>query len=101
MQQHQERIFFVFIEVWRQRDHVMNPLPGFAREPEMSQRLPVDLSHLVRIKVCERYLRFRFQVKPENFRRVHCAFPVGNDQRSSCPRRNFQSGINPARHIHR
>src|ERR1043166_3124664 len=43
MHHYEKRILLGLIEVWRQRDHIVNALARFAREPEMEQRLPVNL----------------------------------------------------------
>ena len=50
MHHDKERVLLALIKIGRQCDHVVNAFACFAGEPEVTQRLPVDLCHLIGVE---------------------------------------------------
>src|SRR5262245_4200255 len=78
MHHNQKRILASLVEIGWQRDHIVYALTGFAREPEMTQRLPIDLCYLIGIEQRKRPLGIGFRIEPKEFGWIDCAFPGGN-----------------------
>src|SRR6185503_15221275 len=76
VQQDEQRVLLSFVEVWRQRDHVVNAFAGFAREPEVTKWLPIDLRDLFGVERREWLLSFGREIEPNDFRGIDRAFPV-------------------------
>ncbi len=79
----------------------MNAFAGFAREPEVTQRLPVDLRDLFGVEWSEWSLSFGSEIEPEHFGRIDRAFPACDQDRRRRFGRDAQVCVDTLGHVHR